>query len=81
MLKIFAKYNTNEKAAVFCHQSQIKAIQGSLSREYGGDWLLIDECMTGGEILKFKDDQIYRGFESGKPLDYRYTSSIKRFKP
>ena len=80
MLKIFAKYGTDEKVAVYCRKDQILAILDRLAQEYGGDWLLVDECMTGGEILKFNDGQIYRGFEPQQPDDFRYSKAIKKFK-
>lgn len=80
MLKIFAKHNTDEKAAVFCNQNQIRAVIENLDFEYGGNWLLVDECYTSGEILMFNDGQVYRGFESNQPDKFRYSSAIKRFR-
>lgn len=80
MLKIFAKYGTDEKIAVFCHKGQIAQLRERFENEYGGIWVLVDECMTGGEILKFNDSQIYKGFEPGKPDNFRYSSAIKRFR-
>lgn len=80
MLKIFAKLGTQEKAAMFVHpRAETRPILRSLSTIYGGEWLLVDECMTSGEILLFKDDMVYRGFEADKPIDHRYSSAIKRF--
>ena len=80
MLKIFAKYNTDEKAAIFCSRDQVKSILESLNNQYGGSWLLVDECFTGGEILKFNDGQVYLGFEADKPDSYRYSNAIKKFR-
>ena len=80
MLKIFAKYKTDEKVAVYCHQGQISTIQNELNSQFGGNWLLVDECMTGGEILKFNDGQIYNGFKPNKPENYRYSKAIVRFR-
>ena len=80
MLKIFAKYGTDEKVAVYCRKEQMVTIIRRLIQEYGGDWLLVDECMTGGEILKFNDGQIYCGFEPQQPEDFRYSKAIKKFK-
>ncbi len=77
MLKIFAKYGTDEKIAVFCHKGQIAQLRERFENEYGGIWMLVDECMTGGEILKFNDSQIYKGFEADD--NKRYSSAIKRF--
>lgn len=80
MLKIFAKYGTDEKVAMFCHPRQeIRPIQKSLQILYGGEWLLVDDVKTSYEILKFNDGQIYRGFDPSKPLDFRYSKAIKKF--
>ena len=80
MLKIFAKYGTDEKVAVYCRSGQIQDIMKKLNEIFGGKWILVDECMTGGEILKFNDGQIYRGFEPQQPDDFRYSKAIKKFK-
>ena len=80
MLKIFAKYGTDEKVAMFCHPRQeIRPIQISLETLFGGDWLLVDEVKTSCEILKFNDGQIYKGFDSSKSFDFRYSKAIKKF--
>ena len=79
MIKIFAKYNTDEKVAIYCHRDQISFIQEKLNRDYGGSWCLVDECHTGREILKFNDSQIYRGFEPATPHNFRYSQAIKKF--
>ncbi|MCT3673593.1 hypothetical protein HZQ94_10385 [Elizabethkingia anophelis] len=80
MLKIFAKYNTDEKIAVFCLPDQVRTFQIKFGKEFGGDWLLVDEVMTNGEILKFNDNQIYKGFDPSQAIDYRYSNAIKRLK-
>ncbi len=80
MLKIFAKYGTDEKIAVYCRPTQIRVLQLEFRKQFGGEWLLVDECMIGGEILKFQDGRIYRGFEPEQSDDYRYSNAIKRFK-
>lgn len=80
MLKIFAKYQTDEKAAIFCSRDQVRQIIESLNKQYGGSWLLVDECFTGGEILKFNDGQVYQGFEANQPNEFRYSKAITKFK-
>lgn len=80
MLKVFAKHNTDEKIAVFCHPNQTRDLQIQFSKEFGGDWLLVDEVMTSGEILKFNDGQKYLGFDCSKPIDFRYSAAIVQFK-
>lgn len=79
MLRIFAKYNTDEKVAIYCQRDQIRYIIEKLNRDYGENWLLVDECRTGIEILKFNDGQIYRGFEPATPHNFRYSKAIKKF--
>lgn len=49
-----------------------------LNEEFGGEWLWVDEVRTSGEILKFNDSQIYKGFEADD--NKRYSSAIKRFR-
>lgn len=39
MVKIFAKYGTDEKALVVCPQDQVRNVQLALERQYGGNWL------------------------------------------
>lgn len=80
MLKIFAKYGTNQKAAMLVDpRAKIQPILKTLSTIYGGEWLMVDECMTSGEILIFEDDMKYLGFDPSKAINYRYSSAIKRF--
>lgn len=76
MLKIFAKHGTDEKIAVYCHRGQFAMLQNEFDRQFGGKWLLVDECLTGGEILKFNDGQVYQGFEPNQPDDFRYSKAI-----
>lgn len=80
MLKIFAKYGTDEKIAVYCRPEQTRVLQIEFGKQFGGEWVLVDECMTTGEILKFHDGKVYRGFESGQANGYRYSDAIRRFK-
>lgn len=77
MLRIFAKYNTDEKAAVFCERNTVPEVIKKLNLEYGGNWLLVDQCYPGKEILMFNDDQVYIGFESNQPENFRYSKAIK----
>ena len=78
MLEIFAKFNTDEKCAVWCLPSQRGQILKRLNEEFGGDWVRVDEVLTGGEILKFNDGLVYKGFEANNKK--RYSSSIVRFR-
>jgi|GEM_PF-3772835 len=81
MLKIFAKYKTDEKAAIYCDPlTPVKLIMERLKEEFGGDWVMVDEVMTSFEILKFNDGQDYLGFEPSKPNTFRYSSAITHFK-
>jgi hypothetical protein len=80
MLKIFAKYGTDEKIAVFCQRNQVSRLQERFEVEFGGKWLLVDECLTGGEILKFQDGQTYKGFEPNQTDSFRYSKAITRFR-
>jgi len=80
MLKIFAKHGTDEKIAVYCHKGQVVNLQKSFENQFGGNWLLVDECYTSGEILKFNDGQIYKGFEPNQPDEFRYSKAIVPFK-
>jgi hypothetical protein len=77
MLIIFAKYKTDEKAAIWCLPYQKQDILIALEKQYGGRWLPVDEMMTGGEILKFNDGQIYKGFN---PNIKRYSKAIDTLK-
>lgn len=78
MLEIFAKFNTDEKCAVWCLPFQRGQIIKRLNEEFGGDWLWVDEVLTGGEILKFNDGLVYKGFEADDKK--RYSPSIVRFR-
>jgi len=78
MLEIYAKFNTDEKVAVWCLPSQRGQIIKRLNEEFGGEWIWVDEVRTSGEILKFNDSQIYKGF--GADDNKRYSSAIKRFR-
>lgn len=80
MLKIFAKHGTDEKIAVYCTRYQIPSLMQKFENQFGGAWLLVDECSPGDEILKFNDGQIYRGFESNMHEGFRYSKSILKLK-
>lgn len=75
MVKIFAKYGTDEKALVVCSQDQVRNIQISLAKRYGGNWIWVDKLQPNGEILHFKDNLVYRGFH-GK--NERYCNGIQK---
>jgi hypothetical protein len=77
MLKIFAKLNTDEKVAVLCARTQVLPTLKKLNSEYGGDWILVDELHPLKEILIFNDGQVYRGYESNQPDNFRYSKAIK----
>lgn len=68
MLKIFAKYRTDEKVLIQCQQHQIPHIIRTLNKNYGSDWLPVDD-LSDTEILHFNDGLIYQG----------YSSKIKRY--
>lgn len=79
MLKIFANYGTSDKVAVYCHPGQIRDIMKKLNEKFGGNWILVDEVKISGEILKFNDNQVYRGFEPSESDDFRYSKAIVDF--
>lgn len=60
MLKIFAKYGTNERKIVFINPNE-NNIQKLLNEKYGGDWLLVNDFSLGDE-LHFETSEIYKGF-------------------
>ena len=78
MLEIFAKFKTDEKVAVWCVSSQRGKIIERLNKEFGGEWVCVDEVLTGGEILKFNDGLVYNGFEADDRK--RYSPCIVRFR-
>lgn len=80
MIKIFAKFGTDEKIAVYCHPGQKNLLIISFEKQFGGRWLLVDEVFTSNEILMFNDGQIYNGFEPAQPDRFRYSKAIKNFK-
>ncbi len=69
MILIFAKLNTTEKIAVNKPLGLTHVIRSYLNRKYGGEWLLV-ECVRNDEILKFNDNNLYKGFNTS--ID-RYT--------
>ena len=79
MLKIFAKYGTDEKIAIFCHRSQYQYLKNEFNVRFGGEWILVDDCIIQEEILRFKDGMVYNGFDPLKPEDYRYSNAITKF--
>ena len=50
MLEIFAKFNTDEN--VLCGENLLKEVKllKRLNEEFGGDWICVDEVLTGGDI-------------------------------
>ena len=61
MVKIFAKYNTDEKVIINA-PTDIKnsKITTYLEKKYGGSWILVDELHPGESVL-IKDGVKYKG--------------------
>lgn len=59
MVKIYAKYGTNEKVMIF---QDIPDIQIILQMKFGGEWLLVDQIKSNDEALVFTDTNIYKGY-------------------
>ena len=74
MVKIFAKYNTDEKVIINA-PTDIKnsKITTYLEKKYGGNWFLVDELHPGESVL-IKDGVKYKGFE---PNILRYISTLE----
>ena len=72
MIKIFARLNTDQKAALNCTASQNSQVSDALSKEHGGIWACVDG-LRKCEILKFDDGLEYNGFVK----DARFCSKIE----
>lgn len=70
MIVIFARQNTNQKVAVECVNTSVKAkIQQMLVDKYGGNWLAVED-LKWGTILEFEDENVYLGFEPDRKKPY-----------
>lgn len=74
MVKIFAKHGTDQKAAIVCSREMVGPMLKALSDKYSGNWVWVDKLLPVGEILRFTDGLVYKGFH-GK--DKRYCSGIE----
>ena len=74
MVKIFAKYNTDEKVIINAPTAiKNSKITTYLEKKYGGNWFLVDELHPGESVL-IKDGVKYKGFESNI---LRYISTLE----
>jgi len=73
MLKVFAKYGTDEKALVMCRRDQIGQIMERLSKKYDGSWIYVDSINLNDEIIHLTDGLKYLGYT---PNQERYCSVI-----
>lgn len=74
MVKVFAKYGTNEKAVVVVPREYVHDAKLKLNEKFGGSWVLVDKIRPG-ETLLFTDNMQYRGFSTEIE---RYSDSIKK---
>lgn len=79
MIAIFAKLGTDEKIVTECQRSEVGALCRIYESQFGGRWVFADQCTYRlKEVIKFKDGQVYKGFEPDKPKDYRYSPTITK---
>ncbi len=75
MLRIFAKFNTDEKVAIIVKDGDIVEAQKSLNKTFGGQWIFVDTVnVRQNEILHFNDGYTYKGLDG---IRERYTDAIK----
>lgn len=67
-LSIFAKLGTNERKIVFINPNE-NDIQSILNQKYGGEWIFVNELCLG-DILDFKSEDIYEGFDNREDDNY-----------
>ena len=77
MIKIFAKYNSDEKVAMICNTYDIERVQIILNDTYGGNWAYVDD-VEKGEFLKFNDGLTYEGFDGSEERYCKFISHIIR---
>lgn len=73
MLRVFAKLETDEKAAVFCGFGESHMVMCLLKKKFGGDWVPVQDVHRGIECIKFNDGQVYKGFS---PDIEKYCSNV-----
>lgn len=74
-LAIYAKKDTNEKILIPMPEWESANVQNALCKQFGGNWLLVDELKGDGEMIKFEDNMKYQGYH--KDIN-RYSSAIKK---
>ena len=80
MIRIFAKYNTDNKVLAVVHRKEVPAVLKMLKEKFKGEWIFVDVINPQTEILQFNYGQTYKGFEAHKPEDFRYVKGLNTIK-